>query len=65
MQVSFEELLSLQLAAERVYSLLFLTSQIQEEHTMKDLLNLLIVFVIRVLLKPSFSKEHKIDLGQQ
>ena len=37
LSVSFEELLSLQLAAG-VHSLLFLASQIQKEHTIEDLL---------------------------
>ena len=46
LQVSFEGSLKLQL--------LFLASQIQNEHSIEDFLNFLIVFVIRGLLKPSF-----------
>ena len=38
LQVSFEELLSLQLAAG-VHSLYFQASQIQKEHSIEDLLN--------------------------
>ena len=57
LQVSFEGSLSLQLAAG-FQCLLFLASQIQ------DLLNFLIVFLIQVLLKPSFLKQHKTDLEQ-
>ena len=63
LQVSFEESLSLQLAAG-FQCLLFLASQIQKEHSIEDLLNFLIVFLIRVLLKPSFLKQHKADLEQ-
>ena len=43
---------------------MFLDSQIQKEHSIEDLLNFLIVFLISLLLKPSFSKEHKTDLEQ-
>ena len=67
LQVSFEGSFSLQLAAEGVLSLLFLSSQIKpdsQEYSNEDLLNFLMLFLIRVLLKPSFSKEHKIDLEQ-
>ena len=64
LQVSFEGSLRLQLAVEGVQSLLFLASQIQNEHSIEDLLNFLIVFLIRVLLKPSFLKQHKTDLEQ-
>ena len=63
LQVSFEGPLSLQLAAG-FQCLLFLTSQIQKEHSIEDLLNFLIVFLIRLLLKPSFLKQHKTDLEQ-
>ena len=63
MEVLFEGLLSLQLAAGFQY-LLFLASQIQKEHSIEDLLNFLIVFLIRVLLKPSFLKQNKTDLEQ-
>ena len=64
LQVSFEESLSLQLAAGRVHSLLFLASQIQKEHSIEDLLNFLIVFLMSLLLKPNFLKQHKTDLEQ-
>ena len=64
LQVSFEGSLRLQLAVEGVQSLLFLASQIQNEHSIEDLLNFLIVFLIRVLLKPSFLKQYKTDLEQ-
>ena len=43
---------------------MFLDSQIQKEHSIEDLLIFLIVFLISLLLKPSFSKEHKTDLEQ-
>ena len=52
------------MAVEGVQSLLFLASQIQNEHSIEDLLNFLIVFLIRVLLKPSFLKQHKTNLEQ-
>ena len=64
LQVSFEGSLRLQLAVEWVQSLLFLASQIQNEHSIEDLLNFLIASLIRVLLKPSFLKQHKTDLEQ-
>ena len=64
LQVSFEESLSLQLAAGWVHSLLFLASQIQKEHSIEYLLNFLIVFLMSVLLKTSFLKQHKRDLEQ-
>ena len=64
LQVSFEGSLRLQLAVEGVQSLLFLANQIQNKHSTEDLLNFLIVFLIRVLLKPSFLKQHKTDLEQ-
>ena len=63
LQVSFEGSLSLQLAAG-FQCLLFLARQIQKEHSIEDLLNFLIVFLIRVLLKPNFLKQHKTDLEQ-
>ena len=62
-QVFLEESLSLQFAAG-VQSLLFLVSQIQKEHSIEDLLNFLIMFLIRILLKPIFLKQHKTDLEQ-
>ena len=64
LEAAFKRLLSLQLAAEWVHSLLFLTSQIQKEHSIEHLLNFLIVFLIRLLLKTSFLKQHKTDLEQ-
>ena len=68
LQVSFEGSLMLQLAVEGFKSLLFLASykmtKIQNEHSKEDLLNFLIVLLMRVLLKPSFLKQHKTDLEQ-
>ena len=64
LQVSFEGSLRLHLAVKGVQSLLLLATQIQNEHSIEDLLNSLIVFLIRVLLKPSFLKQHKTDLEQ-
>ena len=64
LQVSFEESLSLQLVAEGVHSLLLLASQIQKEHSIEDLLNFLIVFLISLVLKPNFLKQHKTDLEE-
>ena len=64
LQVSFEGSLRLQLAVKGVQSLLLLATQIENEHSIEDLLNSLIVFLIRVLLKPSFLKQHKTDLEQ-
>ena len=68
LQVSFEGSLRLQLAVEGFKSLMFLASykmtKIQNEHSKEDLLNFLIVLLIRVLLKPSFLKQHKTDLEQ-
>ena len=64
LQVSFEGSLRLQLAVKGVQSLLLLATQIQNEHSIEDLLNFLIVFLIRVLLNPSFLKQHKTDLEQ-
>ena len=43
---------------------MFLASQIQKEHSIEDLLNFLIVFLISLLLKPSLLKQHKTDLEQ-
>ena len=63
LQVSFEKLLGLHLAAG-VHSLLFPTSQIQNEDSIEDLLNFLIEFLISLLLKHSFLKQHKTDLEQ-
>ena len=64
LQVSFKKSLSLKLAVEGVQSLLFLANQTQKGHSIQDLLNLLIVFLIKVLLKPGFLKQHKADLEQ-
>ena len=49
------------MAVEGVKSLLLLASQIEKEHSIEDLLNFLIVFLIKVLLKRSFLKQHKTD----
>ena len=43
---------------------MFLASQIQKEHSIEDLLNFLIVFLISLLLKSSFLKQHKAALEQ-
>ena len=43
---------------------MFLARQIQNEHSIEDLINFLIALLIRVLLKLSFLKQHKTDLGQ-
>ena len=48
LQVSFEGSLRWQLAVEGVQSLLFLASQIQNKHSIEDLLNFLIVFRTKV-----------------
>ena len=64
LQLSVEGSLKLQLAVEGVQSLLFLASQILNKHFIEDLLNFLIVSLIRVLLKPSFLKQHKTDFEQ-
>ena len=58
LQLSFEGSLRLQLAVEGVQSLLLLASEIQNEHSIDDLLNFIIVLLKRVLLKPSFLKQH-------
>ena len=63
MQSSFRESLTLRLVVE-VHSLLFLASQIQKEHSMDDLLKFLMLLLIRVLLRPSFLRQHKTDLEQ-
>lgn len=64
LQVSFEESSSLQLPIEGVQSLSFLASQIQKVYSIEDLVNFLVVFLIRVLLKPIFLIQHKTDLEQ-
>ena len=63
LQDSFRESLTLRLVVE-VHSLLFLASQIQKKHSMDDLLKFLMLFLLRVLLKPSFLRQHKTDLEQ-
>ena len=63
LQDSFRESLNLRLVVE-VHSLLFLASQIQKEPSMDDLPKFLMLFLIRVLLKPSFLRQHKTDLEQ-
>ena len=40
------------------------SGQPKTKRAFKDLLNFLIVFLVRVLLKPSFLKQHKTDLEQ-
>ena len=62
--VSFEGPFRLQLAVGRFQSLLMLASRTQNGHSIEDLLNFLMVFWIRVLLKFSFLKWHKTDLEQ-
>ena len=59
----FKESLTLSLVVGD-HLLLFLVSQIQKEHSMDDLLKFLMVFLIRVLLKPSFLRQQKADLEQ-
>ena len=63
LQVSFRESLTLS-SVVGVHSLLFLASQIQKQDSMEDLLNFLMLFLIRVLLKPSFLRQHTTDLEQ-
>ena len=63
LQDSFRESLTLKLVVE-VHSLLFLASQMQKEHSMDDLLKFLMLFLIKVLLKPSFLRQHKTDFEQ-
>ena len=60
LQDSFRESLTLRLVVE-AHSLLFLASQIQKEHSIDDFLKL---FLVTVLLKPSFLRQHKTDLEQ-
>ena len=57
-QDTFRECLTLRLVVE-VHYLLFLASQMQKEHSMDDLLKFVMLFLIRVLLKPSFLRQHK------
>ena len=63
LQVFFRESLALSLVVG-VHSLLFLARQIEKQHSMEDLLKFLMLFLIRELLKPSFLRQHKRDLGQ-
>ena len=58
LQVSFMESLTLSLVVG-VHSLILRASQIQKEHPMEDLLNFLMLFLIRVLLKPNFLRHTK------
>ena len=59
----FKESLTLSLVVGD-HLLLFLVSQIQKEHSMDDLLKFLMMFLIKVLLKPSFLRQQKADLEQ-
>ena len=52
-----QESFTLRLVVE-VHSLLLLASQIEKEHSMDDLLKFLILFLIRLLLKPSYLRQH-------
>ena len=63
LQDSFRESLTLRLVVE-VNSLSFLANQVQKKHSMDDLIKFLMLFLIRVLLKPSLLRQHKIDLEQ-
>ena len=47
-----------------VHSFLILASQIQKGDSMDDLLNVLTLFLIRPLLKPSFLRQHNTDSEQ-
>ena len=58
LQDSFRESLTLRVVVQ-VHSLLFLDSQIQNEHSMDNLLKVLMLLLVRVLLKPSFLRQHK------
>ena len=55
----FGTVLDFRLVVEGVHILFYLASQIQKEHSMKDLLSFLVVFLIIVLLEPSFFRQHK------
>ena len=59
----FKESLTLSLVVGD-HLLLFIVSQIQKEHSMDDLLKFLMMFLIKVLLKPSFLRQQKADLEQ-
>ena len=63
MQVPFRVSLTLSLVVG-VHFLLFLASHIQNEYSIEGLLNFLMLFLISVLLKPSFLTQHKTDLEQ-
>ena len=56
LQVSLEESLSLQLAAEGVQSLLFLASQIEKEHSIEELLNFLICVLDKSIIETQLFK---------
>ena len=63
LEASFKESLGLQLVA-KTSTIFIVSSQPDTKRAFQDLLNLLIVFLIRVLLKPNFLKQHKTDLEQ-
>ena len=63
MQGSFREALTLRLVIE-VHSLLFLASQIKKREFHGCLTKIFDVVLIRVLVKPSFLRQHKTDLEQ-
>ena len=60
LQDYLRESLTLRLVVE-VHSF-FLASQILKKHSMDDLLKFLMLLLIRVLLRPSFLRQHKTDL---
>ena len=60
LQVSFRESLNLSLVVG-VHSLLFMSSQIQKEHSREDLLNFLVLFLIRILMKARLLRQHKTE----
>ena len=71
LEVSIQEPFILQMAAERILqmaagvcSLLFLASQILKEHSIEKWRNFTIVFLMRLLFKPSFLKQHQNNLDQ-
>ena len=46
------------------HALLFLASQMQKDHSIKDLLNYFIVVLMVWLVKPKLLREYKTDLEQ-
>ena len=71
LEVSIQEPFILQMAAEGILqmaagvcSLLFLASQILKEHSIEKWRNFTIVFLMRLLFKPSFLKQHQNNLDQ-